>query len=285
MAKYKCVCCKKIYFHKSDYKKHENICLKRLNLLIAKFKTYNKINLMNDFFISFKKYNCEICNKKYNSINGIKNHKCLNNQNIIDTDNTNKIISNKNITKIQAKQINNIINPITNNNCNNTNTNITNNYNIKLIPYDDIKYEYMKESVLRDAFEVPGEAFQSITADTFFNPNNKEQHVIFCPNLKDSQIHVYNGNKFSLDGWDIMNKKEFFKEMIKKQMNTLDKIFRCNQEDDNILELKNTIGFKNLLREYNDNDEVIKEYTAKLNTLCYKNNQIIKDTKDTLFIK
>ena len=73
--------------------------------------------------------------------------------------------------------------------------------------------------------------------------------------------------------------------MIKKQMNTLDKIFRCNQEDDNFLELKNTIGFKNLLREYNNNDEVIKEYTAKLNTLCYKNNQIIKDTKDTLCIK
>ena len=143
----------------------------------------------------------------------------------------------------------------------------------------------MKESVLIDAFEIPGEAFQSITADTFFNPNNKEQHVIFCPNLKDSQIHVYNGNKFSLDGWDIMNKKDFFKEMIKKQMNTLDKIFRCNQEDDNFLELKNTIGFKNLLREYNNNDEVIKEYTAKLNTLCYKNNQIIKDTKDTLCIK
>jgi hypothetical protein len=81
------------------------------------------------------------------------------------------------------------------------------------------------------------------------------------------------------------SRAEFFKEMIKKQMNTLDKIFRCNQEDDNILELKNTIGFKNLLREYNDNDEVIKEYTAKLNTLCYKNNQIIKDTKDTICIK
>jgi len=72
--------------------------------------------------------------------------------------------------------------------------------------------------------------------------------------------------------------------MIRKQMNTLEKIFRCNEEDDNILELTNITGFKNLLKEYNSNDEVIKEYSAKLNTLCYKNNQIVKP-KDTLIIK
>ena len=115
--------------------------------------------------------------------------------------------------------------------------------------------------------------------------------------MKDSQIHVFNGNKFSADGWevcllkqtnppygDVLDKKKFFKEMIKRQMNTLEKIFKCNEQDDNILELNNIVGFKNLLKEYNANDEVIKEYSIKLNTLCYKNNQIAKDTKDTLII-
>ena len=55
-------------------------------------------------------------------------------------------------------------------------------------------------------------------------------------------------------------------------------------EDDNIIQINTENGEVKII-EYNDNDEVIKEYTAKLNTLCYKNNQIIKDTKDTLCIK
>ena len=90
-------------------------------------------------------------------------------------------------------------------NSNNTQNNITNNINnnIKLIPYDDIKYDFLAPDVLRDAFEVPGEAFQSITTDTFFNPDNKENHLIYCPNLKDGQIHVFNGNKFTSDGWEV----------------------------------------------------------------------------------
>ena len=164
------------------------------------------------------------------------------------------------------------------NNSNTLNLNINN--NIQLVPYDDIKYDFMKPSVLRNAFEIPGEAFQSITADTFFNPNKKENHVIFCPNLKDGQIHVYNGNKFSGDGWDVVEKKDFFKQMLIKQMRTLEKIKQCNDLDDNPLEINNIIGFSNLLREFNANNDVIKEYTAKLNTLCYKNNPIVKKTKE-----
>jgi hypothetical protein len=140
----------------------------------------------------------------------------------------------------------------------------------------------MSPDVLINAFEVPGEAFQSITADTFFDPNKKENHVIFCPNLKDGQIHVYNGNKFSADGWDVVEKKEFFKEMLKKQMGTLKRIYDCNDRDDNPLEIRNMTGFVNLLKEFHANNEVIKEYTTKLNTLCYKNNSMIKKTKQEM---
>ncbi len=298
MTVYKCLYCKKINTHKSDHKKHETYCLKNFESIIKKYKSYNKIDLMSDFFnydkvklqVKQKIYICEKCDKTYTSINGFKNHKLkckykkLNILPIIPSNIVNNN-DNKNITNIQGNQINT---SIIQNNSNNTNTqnNITNNINnnIKLIPYDDIKYDYMKESVLLQAFEVPGEAFQSITTDTFFNPDNKQNHVIYCPNLNNSQIHVYNGNKFSSDGWDIVNKKKFFKEMIKRQMNTLEKIFRCNEEDDNILELENITGFKNLLKEYNANDEVIKEYTDVLNTLCYKNNHIVKP-KDAQIVK
>ncbi len=290
MVLYKCLYCSRMFNHKTFYKTHEEKCLENFNSIIEKYKSYNKIDLMSDFFskkiICNKTYDCDICKKKYNSYNGLKSHKlkCKNKKsNISPIIPSNIINDNKNITNIQGNLINN-----TQNNSNNTNTqnNITNNINnnIKLIPYDDIKYDYMKESVLLQAFKVPGEAFQSITTDTFFNPDNKENHVIYCPNLNNSQIHVFNGNKFSADGWDVVNKKKFFKEMIKRQMNTLEKIFRCNEDDDNILELENITGFKNLLKEYNANDEVIKEYTGILNTLCYKNNHIVKP-KDAQIVK
>jgi hypothetical protein len=79
---------------------------------------------------------------------------------------------------------------------------------------------------------------------------------------------------------DVLDKKKFFAEMLTKQMRTLEKIFRCNQEDDNPLEIDNIVGFTNLLKEFNANNDVIKEYTAKLNTICYRNNPIVKNTID-----
>jgi hypothetical protein len=68
--------------------------------------------------------------------------------------------------------------------------------------------------------------------------------------------------------------------MLKKQMETLKRIYECNDRDDNPLELRNMTGFINLLKEFHANNEVIKEYTTKLNTLCYKNNDIVKKTKE-----
>jgi hypothetical protein len=39
------------------------------------------------------------------------------------------------------------------------------------------------------------------------------------------------------------------------------------------------------VKEFHANNEVIKEYTTKINTLCWKNNPIIKKTKETKDIK
>ncbi len=304
MVLFKCLYCKKEFYHKGNYLKHNDLCKQKLEELIAKYKSYNKENLMKEFElvanslnleIYCEKYKCKKCDKVYKSYNGLKDHLIKNKCGINKIDICDRIINNYNNKMLKVNNTSNTYNT-TNTNCNNNNnnTNITNNTqnninnninnNIKLVPYDEIKYDYMEESVLRKAFEIPGEAFQSITADTFFNPDNKENHVIYCPNLKDSQIHIYNGNKFSNDGWDILDKKKFFKEMIRRQMGTLEKIFKCNEEDDNILELTNITGFKNLLKEYNANDEVIKEYSAILNRLCYKNNHIVKP-KDSLILK
>jgi hypothetical protein len=275
MVYYKCLYCSKNTTHKTAHNKHETICEINFNQIIEKYKTYNKMKLMEDFFSINrslnKKFCCNKCDKLYDSYNGLKRHIKLN-----------KCFSEKPIVN---NVVNNVVNNTTNiqnqTNTNNSNTlNLNINNNIQLIPYDDIKYDFMKPSVLRNAFEIPGEAFQSITADTFFNPNKKENHVIFCPNLKDGQIHVYNGNKFSTDGWDVVEKKDFFKQMLINQMRTLEKIKQCNDLDDNPLEINNMVGFSNLLKEFNANNDVIKEYTTKLNTLCYKNNPIVKKTKD-----
>jgi hypothetical protein len=230
MVYYKCLYCFKNNTHKTVHNKHENICEINFNQKIEKYKLYNKMKLMEDFFAintntnTNKKFCCNKCEKTYDSYNGLKRHirinKCFSEQSIVN--NTVKNIVN-NTTNIQ--------NQTNTNNSKTLNLNINN--NIQLVPYDDIKYDFMKPSVLRNAFEIPGEAFQSITADTFFNPNKKENHVIFCPNLKDGQIHVYNGNKFSGDGWDVIEKKDFFKQMLIKQMRTLEKIKQCNELDDN----------------------------------------------------
>ncbi len=296
MVKYTCLYCKKIFDQKWNHSVHIKSCEIKFNEIINNYKSYTINGMIKEYTDIInnnyeankdKIYRCKTCNKKYNSYNGLKRHITTNGCKTTNLDICDKIMQKYNATT------NNTVN---NTNSNNTNTNITsniqtqnnntqnnNNYNInnniKLIPYDDIKYDYMRESVLRKAFEVPGEAFQSITTDTFFDPENKENHVIYCPNLKDNEIHVFNGNKFT-DGWDVLDKKKFFAEMLTKQMRTLEKIFRCNEEDDNPLEIDNIVGFTNLLKEFNKNNDVIKEYTNILNTICYKNNPIIKNTID-----
>ncbi len=290
MVKYTCLYCKKIFNLKGNYSVHVKSCKIKFNKMIDSYKLYS-INAMlkeytdiinNNYEAKKEKiYSCNLCGKIYNSYNGLKKHNATNGCKITGLDICDKIMQKHNT--ITNNNSNNTINNSNNTNIQTQNNNTQNNYNInnniKLVPYDEIKYDYMRESVLRKAFEIPGEAFQSITTDTFFDPDNKENHVIYCPNLKDNEIHVFNGNKFT-DGWDVLDKKKFFAEMLTKQMRTLEKIFRCNEEDDNPLEIDNIVGFTNLLKEFNKNNDVIKEYTNILNTICYRNNPIVKNTID-----
>jgi len=195
---------------------------------IKKNKKYNSQDMLLEYDNTIKnikiknnQFKCDICAKIYTSYNGLKKHTLKNNYTTTQLDICDRLRKKYNISnKIDASNTTNAAITTTNSNSNilnsnishssvnsnkNTQNNITNNINnnIKLVPYDEIKYDYMKESVLRQAFEIPGEAFKSITADTFFDPENKENHVIYCPNLKDGQIHVFNGNKFSADDWEV----------------------------------------------------------------------------------
>ncbi len=267
-SRHSCDICNKIFTTITNYKYHveHNVC--------------NKIKVSRK-----KEIKCDICEKVFTDKRSLIYHQnkvvCEKNQEITKLQplktNNQQIITTNNINNTNSNNTNNINNSNNNISNNNTQNNITN--NIKLVPYDDIKYDYMSESVLRKAFEVPGEAFQSITTDIFFDPDNKENHVIYCPNLNNNQIHVFNGNKFT-DGWDVLDKKKFFKEMLTKQMNTLEQIFKCNEEDDNPLEIDNIVGFTNLLKEFNKNNDVIKEYTNILNNICYRKKHIVKNTID-----
>jgi hypothetical protein len=294
MVKYICIYCDKESVKKSNYDYHFKSCEKKFTNIIEKYKKYSVTDMLKEYANAItnipdknNKLKCDICNKKYETYTGLKKHVLKNDCSNMQLDICNKIKKKYNVsnnqTNINSHNTSNVTSNITSNiktQNNNTQNNYNINNNMKLVPYDDIKYDFMKPSVLKDAFEVPGEAFQSITADTFFDPENKENHVIYCPNLKDTQIHVYNGNKFSDDGWDVVEKKDFFKQMLTNQIRTLEKIKRCNDLDENPLEINNIVGFANLLKEFNANNDVIKEYTTKLNTLCWKNNPIVKKTKE-----
>ena len=304
MVKFTCLYCLREYLKKSHYISHHKTCERKFNEVITLYKNYTKENLMaeyNNIIIGKKKilnkHQCDICGTIYSTHNGLKHHKKQKDCNTAQEsfcdrikkkyeDNDLNIKINENIPNtIILNDTSNSNNTINSNNTNNTNIQTQNNNtqinvqnNIKLVPYNDIKYDYMSPDVLINAFEIPGKAFESITADTFFHPKRKENHVIFCPNLKDDQIHVYNGNLFTADGWEYMEKKEFFREMLKKQMETLKTIYEQNEMDDNPLELRNLTGFINLLKHFYVNNEVIKEYTERLNTLCYEKNKVAKNT-------
>jgi hypothetical protein len=114
----------------------------------------------------------------------------------------------------------------------------------------------------------------------FFDPANKENHVIFCPNLKDNQILVYTKNSLSPDGWEFVNKKEFFTEMIRRQIYELEKIKNFNEEEDNPLEINSYVGFNRMTNEIKTNNIVKKEYMKKLNNVCYQNKLIVQKTKE-----
>ena len=274
MVYYTCLYCKKEVKHKWNYNVHEDHCKEKFDEQINKFKAYDKINLLECFFnctkiklninnILQKKHECNICKKNYKSYNGLKKHLIKNN--------CKKEIKNK---KSITKNITTITNNITNN------LNINN--NIQMLPYDKIKYDYMELDTVKELFEIPGEALPNMTQLTFFDPKNKENHVIFCPNLKDNQIHVYTKNKFSPDGWEMINKKTFFEQMIQWQIFTLERLKEFNEEEENPLEIKNYIGFNNLVKELDTNKEVKKEYINKLNNLCYQNKEIVKETRDKI---
>jgi hypothetical protein len=298
MVNYICLYCKKNFGKKSNYCYHTNSCIKNFNKLIKMYKSYDVKEMLESFnkYINKKKYKCENCSKIFCSNYGFKKHMKKQNCELVsdnqENEKINKIIYNlrnnsapinniNNTTNnIDNSTTNNIDNSTTNNIDNSTTNNITNNItNINLIPYDKIKYD-INPATLKEAIEVPGKAFQTLTKYVFFDPEKKENHVIFCPNLKNTTIYVYNNDKLSEDGWSIINKKEFFKSMLCKQFQTLLILKDNNDKKQNKLKIKSFVGFNNLVNEFGKDDSIIKEQTEKLNSLCYQNKNIVKNTKN-----
>jgi hypothetical protein len=282
-------------------KNHTKYCEKKFISQIEKYKLYDKNKLLDLFFINTNKnidnfllteYKCNTCNKEYKSYNGLKYH-LINNickkstinicDKIKNKYNITNNITNKNNNKINKINKTNICNGNIYNNINTNNTNNTqNNFNFSLTPYNKIKYDTIELDQVKNLIEIPGEAITTLTNHIFFNSENKNNHVIFCPNLKDNQIQVYTQNKFSPDGWEIINKKSFFEDMINAQIFTLEQMKEFNEEEDNPLEIKSYTGFNNLVKELDSNKSVKKDFVNKLNNLCYQNKSIVKNTRDKI---
>jgi hypothetical protein len=279
MVCYKCIYCQQTFIYKGNYVSHnKNIqkCKNKFEEQIIRYKKYTNEKLLYDYnnlIINESNYKCKFCYKNYNSYNGLKRHLlecCSTKQNTSCITNTNNTI-------------NNTTNNITNNVTNNTNNGIINNgtiniTNINLTPYDKIKYDEIELDLLKELFEIPGMALAKLTHCIFFDPENKENHVIFCPNLKDNQILVYTKNELSPDGWEFIDKKEFFEGMIRSQLFILGNLRDYNIKEENPLEIKSFDNFNNMLKKM-DLDEKKKEYIKKLNNICYQNNSIVQKTR------
>ncbi len=261
MVRYICLYCKKEFDRKWSFNCHTKSCENKFNKIINKYKSYTKESLIKEYNNAKIKYDLSklsLCEKiKYRlNLESAKKMQLLNANNV-----PNQPINNI----LEDQPANLIISPF------------------QFTSYDQIKYSSISELDLKRAFKVPGEAFQFITLITFFDPDIKSNHIIYCPNLKDKHIHVHNGYQFSYDGWTILDKKKFFKDMILKQIEILERVFISNQENGNPLQITNPGEFIGLMQEFAiDNELAIKKYTDKLNTLCYKNSPIIKVTLDDL---
>jgi len=130
MVLYKCIYCQQKFIYKGNYTLHNkniNKCKIKLEELIAKYKTYTNEKLLNDLnnliLDDDAKYKCKVCDKIYNSYNGLKRHKlmqCHKKEQMINIANpTNNTINNS---------TNNIITIPTNN------QNLTEKYKKKTIP-------------------------------------------------------------------------------------------------------------------------------------------------------
>ena len=312
MVQYKCMHCVILFSKKDNYKKHifSKKCKHKLDNEIIKYSNYNKLELINDFvslFIKIKNkknvnYKCEDCNNYFSSYITLKKH-IMNNvckksqitpyQKIVEKINkdkdSNKSIKINSINNTNNKNtINNTTNNTINNNTinkntiNNTINNTANINNINLVPYSNIKYDNLPLHLVKKLFELPGEAIPLITKITFFNSKNPKNNVIFCPNIKDSQLFVYTNSLYSPDGWELIDKKDFFEKMIEKQIITMEQIKQVNDEEENPLEIKNYIGFNNMIDAF-DTDKTIKnEYVKKINNICYQNSGMVKSIRQTI---
>ena len=274
MVYYKCIYCQKKFVHKAHYNKHHNSkmrCKITLENQINYYKNFNKSKCIDEYLsiiniLSKQTYKCEDCGMLFSCFTELKNHITNFMCNQIPLTKTNITNSNININS----------NNTTNNNTANT-VNINNNFN--LVPFDKIKYDYVSEDVLKQIFEVPGEALPLMTKVVFFDKTNPENNIIFCPNLKDEFVYVYTNSPHSKDGWERQYKKDFYSTLMQRQLFSLDAFKELLDDDENYLDISSFEGYNKMSNAIRTNKKVKKEYIDRISYISYDNRELVKSTK------
>lgn len=273
MVIYKCIYCQKLFEHKGHFEKHNKInfkCIEFLEDQIQYYKNLDKIKMLNELNQK-NMYMCEDCKMSFTCFTDMKNHFI------------NNCCIDKNVNKSKKNKLVKTTNIINNNNAiiNTANTvNINNNFN--LIPFDKIKYDYVPEEVLKQIFEVPGEALPLMTKVIFFDKSNPENNIIFCPNLGDKYVYVYTNSPYSKDGWERQYKEDFYSTLMTRQLFSLDLFKELLDDDENYLNILSFDGYVEMSKAVRTNKKIKKEYMDKIAYISYDNRDLVKKTRDRL---
>lgn len=285
MVFYKCMYCQKKFDHKALFNKHNKTkCSTEFEKQIQHYKSFDKFKCFSEILLLKNKisqtYKCEDCCTLFSCFTELKNHiieglcekLVINKQhkanaNVTTNSNSNNTITNSN-------------NTITNSNNTANTVNINNNFN--LVPFDKIQYDYVSEDVLKQIFEVPGEALPLMTKVIFFDKTNPENNIIFCPNLKDEFVYVYTNSPHSKDGWERQYKKDFYSTLMQRQLFSLDAFKELLDDDENYLDISSFSGYEKMSKAIRTDKKVKKEYIDKIAYISYDNRELVKNTKSKL---
>jgi hypothetical protein len=225
-------------------------------------------------------YNCEFCNKKFNSKPNMYRHKktCSHRINIIDTLTDLKNQNDKLILELNnIKKETIILNSTINNNTRNITNNNTQNINITVPKLKDFGMENMDalpDTLISTLFM--NLRFRELLANLHCDPNYPENQNVRIKSIKRNTMEIFRNNK-----WDIMTFtkgltelllqghkifKDYYKndkerileedmneDEIKEVLNQLDQIEKLNKEELRPL----LVDLQMMLEEYKENGSAI----------------------------
>ena len=193
---YNCVNCNKTYksymgFWKHNKKYHNNVQNNNDQLL----STNDQLLSTKNQLLSTKKYKCKYCDKSYDILQSRWKHeqKCQVKNNEIDK-------LKYEIELLKKNNNNQII--TTNNNSNNTNNSNNNNINntINIVKFGSERLsEILSENEMFKISEYINNSINESIKRVHFNDKRPELKNIMIKNLKDKNVHIFDGKKFIVD--------------------------------------------------------------------------------------